>query len=301
MVSRSVMHDELGATRRAALRFIEATRPTARRITITPAMQKLERKRIRDRVKATRTLRGHLIDFLDNLRTKVLAKSHLAPFLREADDDADAGRLHNEAIIDAAIESAMIPDPLASILRSAMQEMYASGLTSAADEIAQIVEGQEWNVDQVRALKAIDAYTIKLSKQVIDREKAALKQLVRDSIEQGTSTVDLAKAISEHFEDGLHFLNDAGTIDRVYPTDAWAEMVARTETNRAYNAGVIDLYHAADVEKIMFLAAEDERMCPECEELDGNIYPIDDAPEIPVHPMCRCCWVSVSDEKDEAA
>jgi SPP1 gp7 family putative phage head morphogenesis protein len=267
-----------------------------RRFVLTPKLARLERKRLRDKIKPTRNLRAALLNVLDGMEKRFFALSGLAGFLREADGDVDAGRLHSDAQIRAAIEAAMVPEPIADALFTAMRDMYAAGITSAADELGQIIESPDWDVAQTRAIKAIDAYALKFSKNVVGREKDALKELVRDSIEQGTSTVDLAAMISEHFADGLHFLNDAGKIERSFPSDAWAEMVARTETTRAYTAGVTDLYRQADVDKVMFLSSQDERVCDECDDLDGQTYAIDDAPDIPIHPSCRCVYVIAPDD-----
>jgi SPP1 gp7 family putative phage head morphogenesis protein len=48
------------------------------------------------------------------------------------------------------------------------------------------------------------------------------------------------------------------------------------------------------VEKVEWLSAtEDDRVCDECEALNGQIFDIDSVPEIPVHPNCRCCTAPV--------
>jgi SPP1 gp7 family putative phage head morphogenesis protein len=286
---------QIQQARRAALHLLEATKPKeGRSFPIPPKLARLERKRLRDKIKPTRNLRAALLNIIDAMAKRFFHLSGLTGFLREAEGDADAGRLHSDAQIKAAIEAAMVPEPLADALFAAMKEMYAAGITSATDELGQIVEGQEWDVAQTRALKAIDAYVLKFSKNIVDREKDGLKAILRDAVEQGTSTVDLAAAIQDHFADGLHFLNDAGDIERTLPSDTWAEMVARTETTRAYTAGVMDLYRQADVEKIMFLSSQDERVCEDiCDPLDGMVFAVDDAPDIPgdTHPSCRCCYV----------
>ena len=81
------------------------------------------------------------------------------------------------------------------------------------------------------------------------------------------------------------------TIDR-------AKAIARTETTRATNAGILDgARESGIVELKEWFAAEDERTCPTCgymhgqvvsldakfTDQDGNVY---DQP--PAHPLCRC-------------
>ena len=45
-----------------------------------------------------------------------------------------------------------------------------------------------------------------------------------------------------------------------------------------------------------WLAALDERMCDVCEAHHGKQYPINDHPEIPAHPNCRCILIPVIPE-----
>jgi SPP1 gp7 family putative phage head morphogenesis protein len=71
--------------------------------------------------------------------------------------------------------------------------------------------------------------------------------------------------------------------------------IARTEVIAASNEGALEGYKASEVvEKSEFFAALDERLCPECEGLHGNVYPLKEAHGlIPVHPQCRCVWLPV--------
>lgn len=49
--------------------------------------------------------------------------------------------------------------------------------------------------------------------------------------------------------------------------------------------------------KIIFHTEDDDRVCAECEEHDGEEYEVDDPtrPSLPIHPNCRCYFVH-SDE-----
>lgn len=95
-----------------------------------------------------------------------------------------------------------------------------------------------------------------------------------------------------------------GQTSRTIGKDVMAEIIARTEANRAYNNGNLDALKQAGVEKVQFLLAEDA--CEECvasvgispgEKL-GRIVPIDEASGIlPVHPGCRCTFISVLEER----
>jgi SPP1 gp7 family putative phage head morphogenesis protein len=69
--------------------------------------------------------------------------------------------------------------------------------------------------------------------------------------------------------------------------------LARTETIAAHHQAQINAYREAGVEGVTVLAewstAGDDRVCPECEALQGKVYSLDQIEGmIPVHPNCRC-------------
>lgn len=70
--------------------------------------------------------------------------------------------------------------------------------------------------------------------------------------------------------------------------------IARTETNRLANKGLIEHYKENKIEKVRFLAALSDRTCPICEELNSRVYPIEESDGvIPVHTACRCTFIPV--------
>ena len=95
--------------------------------------------------------------------------------------------------------------------------------------------------------------------------------------------------------------NDFGITDslgRYIPAERRAMILARTETIRAHHAANIGEYKAAGILGIKIQAehvtANDNRVCPLCEPLEGEIYTIEEAETaIPVHPQCRCVAVPV--------
>jgi SPP1 gp7 family putative phage head morphogenesis protein len=78
-----------------------------------------------------------------------------------------------------------------------------------------------------------------------------------------------------------------------------AELIARTEANRAYNEGNLDALDQAGIEKVVFLLSTDA--CPECRAVSesipgekmGKTLGMDEARSLlPVHPNCRCTFIS---------
>ena len=76
-------------------------------------------------------------------------------------------------------------------------------------------------------------------------------------------------------------------------------MIARTETVRLANKGLVDTYIENDIERVRFMAAVSERTCPVCIGLDGNVLSIKEVDEglnqPPIHVGCRCYLLSIAE------
>jgi len=64
---------------------------------------------------------------------------------------------------------------------------------------------------------------------------------------------------------------------------------AKQYTDNIVKTAVDHAFEQAGVEEVVWRTEEDLRVCPECEERDGVIYPFKEYPEKP-HYGCRC-WV----------
>lgn len=79
-----------------------------------------------------------------------------------------------------------------------------------------------------------------------------------------------------------------------------ARTLARTEVISAHAEASLNAYKEAGLEGVQVQAewstAGDDRVCPECEEMEGRQFAIDDAHGlIPLHPNCRCAFIPVVD------
>lgn len=77
-----------------------------------------------------------------------------------------------------------------------------------------------------------------------------------------------------------------------------ARTLARTEVIATHAESTLNMYKEAGVYDVSneaeFQDSGDDRVCPDCESLSGNVYSIEDARGIiPVHPNCRCRWLPV--------
>ena len=73
--------------------------------------------------------------------------------------------------------------------------------------------------------------------------------------------------------------------------------ITRTETVRLANVGLRDMYQDNDITSFRFLAALDERTCPQCESLNGQVFLTKDGMSginmAPIHSMCRCSIIGL--------
>jgi SPP1 gp7 family putative phage head morphogenesis protein len=66
----------------------------------------------------------------------------------------------------------------------------------------------------------------------------------------------------------------------------WTVQVGQYADNSVYRAR-LQAFKDAGVKQVRWVTKHDERVCGDCDELDGQIFPIDQAPP-PQHIHCRC-------------
>ena len=126
-----------------------------------------------------------------------------------------------------------------------------------------------------------------------------MQYITKTTVEQQTQ---IAQALQHGVTGNLTYRAVAKEIDGILDDGiVRAKMIARTETMRALNAAAKDRYNGAGIERVQWLAAADERECPDCADLDGQEFDIDEAPDCPLHPSCRCCLAPVVDSVNGSA
>jgi SPP1 gp7 family putative phage head morphogenesis protein len=109
------------------------------------------------------------------------------------------------------------------------------------------------------------------------------ERMLRQSLEDGYAAGESMDQIADRVQ-------GAFDVDLVR-----AQRIARTETIGAANFGAKTGYREAGVSQLEWLSARDDRTCEICEPMDGEMFPINNAPDIPFssHPNCRCTWLPV--------
>lgn len=131
-----------------------------------------------------------------------------------------------------------------------------------------------------RAYEDLEGITQVMSTQI--------SRSLAQSMVEGRSAMDTARRLADR-------------VDKVGITRA--RTIARTEMTRAYGEATLNSYkemgvHGVEVEA-EFSTAGDDSVCPECEELEGKIYSLEEASGlIPVHPNCRCAYIPVVKEEE---
>ena len=71
----------------------------------------------------------------------------------------------------------------------------------------------------------------------------------------------------------------------------WARQVAQY-ADEVTDAAVLEAYRQRGIKNVRWLTMEDERVCAECNALDGKVFDIDNIPTKP-HIGCRCYFEAV--------
>ena len=115
--------------------------------------------------------------------------------------------------------------------------------------------------------------------------------------EIGEATAEaLARELALGFEAGESIPTIARRVESVFQfnNDVRAKRIARTEVITASNWGAEQGYKESGVvEKVEWFAALDERLCPICDDLHGNLYPLGSGYRPPAHVNCRCVILPV--------
>jgi hypothetical protein len=114
---------------------------------------------------------------------------------------------------------------------------------------------------------------------ITERTRNDLRQIIAAAFEKKTSMSELADAIQ-----------NADTF-----SDQRAHLIAVTETSRAANRGNLQGWKATSQVKAVDVVCsadhKDDENCDCSDMADNGPYPIDEAPDLPIHPGCQCSLI----------
>lgn len=131
-------------------------------------------------------------------------------------------------------------------------------------------------------------------KGITDTMDTNISRILAQGLADGDGPALLArKMVSVINGEGLGQLGITDKLGRFIPASRRAEILARTEIIRAHHVATIQEYRNFGILGIYvqgeWKTAGDDRVCPECEKLEGKIFTLDEIEGmIPLHPQCRC-------------
>lgn len=123
-----------------------------------------------------------------------------------------------------------------------------------------------------------------------------ISRVLAQGMADGLGPRTIAKQLNAVIRGGGADLGITDTLGRFMPAERRAQILARTEIIRAHAEGQLQEFEnwgAVEVHvKAEWITAGDNRVCPECADLEGSIFTIEVARGmIPLHAQCRCAWI----------
>lgn len=130
-----------------------------------------------------------------------------------------------------------------------------------------------------------------------------ISKILGQGIADGDGPRDLARKLNTVITGQGDTLAITDSIGRFIPARRRAEILARTEIIRAHHSAMIQEYknwgEIGLVVQAELATAGDDRVCSQCQELEGKVYTLDQATNlIPVHPQCRCIALPVLPDEE---
>ena len=177
-----------------------------------------------------------------------------------------------------------------------IQEWLGFNYKDYTKQIEKFIKG--YSYEQIAATNAIEEAAGKLTRpQIIE-----FKKVLGTGFKNGESIDTIVKKVNQKvgfkdllkMEDGkIIYKNESPVLVR--GAEHRAVAVVRSEVTRAANEGAMNHFKEGGITKIRWVSSIGARTCPQCESLNGEIYNIDEHPDIPLHPMCRCTVAPVTE------
>ena len=159
------------------------------------------------------------------------------------------------------------------VLRSLMRSAQGNGIAVARD-LTEIVRPGRPRIDVSIPLDATVAAAAQAKGYLVKHgTKFAYESsnLVAQGIAEGRPTNDIVKDLRL----------------RLSIVKSRADVIARTESLRAYAAASNQYYAANGIDLVLFYTTSDDRSCAVCAARAGRIYKRSEI-KVPLHPRCRC-------------
>lgn len=159
-------------------------------------------------------------------------------------------------------------------LHALLRASAGRGVRMGATSLESVMVGVNWQLPNIEAMAWANSYSFELVHGITENSRRVIADALGDWVRDGGPMSDLVSRLEPQF----------GIVR--------AEMIAVTESTRAYGAGSRMQYRAMGIRRVMLLTNRDDHVCPICRPYDGRIVDIDQGvPGVgfqPWHPRCRC-------------
>ena len=172
-----------------------------------------------------------------------------------------------------------------------VQEWLGFDYKKYLGEIQKVLSTYEFN--QIKAVTEIELQAGYLSNEQVE----ILRKVLDKGFAEGQGMREMAKMVDKKVmvkdlyrmdNEGNLKLGVSGLPILSKSADKRAIGIVRSEVTRLANAGAVEYYKENNIDKVKWIASYGDRTCPDCEGLNGQIFDINNHPEIPYHSMCRC-------------
>jgi len=183
-------------------------------------------------------------------------------------------------------------------IKRARQEMRKAGIGAPTIEQSGRIAGvfnQPFHVDRAGLLFTRTFEDLKGITSAMDGQ---ISRVLSEGIAQGLNPNVIARQLTKTISGPVSGLGITDTLGRFIPAQRRAKVLARTEVIRAHHQATIQEYRNFAVAGVKVIAelrtAGDDRVCTQCESLEGETFTLEKAESIiPVHPDCRCIFIPI--------
>ena len=224
--------------------------------------------------------------FMDWLKQQVDSK-----VLEITQGEAIGGKPWSNLYVQSAYQKG-ISDARNNLIKEGLDIPKFDGITETGQYL-----GAAFNKDfHVNRLGLLYTRTFNDLKGITNNMDSQISRVLAQGIADGRNPRDLARQMRAVVTGDLAITDKIG---RYIPAKRRAEMLARTEVIRAHVQAKLMEFKQAEIDGVIIkaelLITGDGRTCPECKDLEGKTYTLNDESEIwniiPVHPLCRCTVV----------
>lgn len=190
-------------------------------------------------------------------------------------DNADVAQVR------AVANGLSAPQKVRDVLQRALIDASDLGVSVAIDQLGSI--GFDYTLVHAQAREAAARYGYDLISRIEETTRRAMQESVARWVDNGEPLTSLVRDLEPLFGRKR------------------AEMIAQTETTRAYQMGAEASYRESGVvDEMEWQTAADELVCPVCGPKQGQRMALGSSDVPPAHPRCRCWTAPVVKEVGNA-